>query len=354
MMNFEVILPFLRPIEHLILDAGISEIMVNGNGRVFVERAGVLEEMPGISVREEVLQIAIKNIARRLGDDIGDGRPILDSRLPDGSRVAAIFPPCSIGGTTLAIRKFQATSSRFHERVPTGHLFAAARSGALTRRSRKFSANVYGVDELVHIGSLTPPALSILRTAIADRKNILISGGTSTGKTTLLNALAALIDPADRLVVIEDTAELHLTQPNVVRLEARRELPGTPAVAIRDLLKATLRLRPDRILLGEVRGAEAFDLMQALNTGHSGTLATIHANSAAQSLRRLSTCILQSDVQLPFQAIQSSIADSINLLLHIERRSGKRIVGELLEVDGYNPQTDRFDLRVCYRATDCG
>jgi pilus assembly protein CpaF len=322
MMNFEVILPFLRPIEHLILDAGISEIMVNGNGRVFVERAGVLEEMPGISVREEVLQIAIKNIARRLGDDIGDGRPILDSRLPDGSRVAAIFPPCSIGGTTLAIRKF--------------------------------SAQLFSVDELVHIGSLTPPALSILRTAIADRKNILISGGTSTGKTTLLNALAALIDPADRLVVIEDTAELHLTQPNVVRLEARRELPGTPAVAIRDLLKATLRLRPDRILLGEVRGAEAFDLMQALNTGHSGTLATIHANSAAQSLRRLSTCILQSDVQLPFQAIQSSIADSINLLLHIERRSGKRIVGELLEVDGYNPQTDRFDLRVCYRATDCG
>ena len=322
MMNFEVILPFLRPIEHLILDAGISEIMVNGNGRVFVERAGVLEEMPGISVREEVLQIAIKNIARRLGDDIGDGRPILDSRLPDGSRVAAIFPPCSIGGTTLAIRKF--------------------------------SAQLFSVDELVHIGSLTPPALSILRTAIADRKNILISGGTSTGKTTLLNALAALIDPADRLVVIEDTAELHLTQPNVVRLEARRELPGTPAVAIRDLLKATLRLRPDRILLGEVRGAEAFDLMQALNTGHSGTLATIHANSAAQSLRRLSPCILQSDVQLPFQAIQSSIADSINLLLHIERRSGKRIVGELLEVDGYNPQTDRFDLRVCYRATDCG
>ena len=322
MMNFEVILPFLRPIEHLILDAGISEIMVNGNGRVFVERAGVLEEMPGISVREEVLQIAIKNIARRLGDDIGDGRPILDSRLPDGSRVAAIFPPCSIGGTTLAIRKF--------------------------------SAQLFSVDELVHIGSLTPPALSILRTAIADRKNILISGGTSTGKTTLLNALAALIDPADRLVVIEDTAELHLTQPNVVRLEARRELPGTPAVAIRDLLKATLRLRPDRILLGEVRGAEAFDLMQALNTGHSGTLATIHANSAAQSLRRLSTCILQSDVQLPFQAIQSSIADSINLLLHIERRSGKRIVGELLEVDGYNPQSDRFDLRVCYRATDCG
>ena len=316
-MNFEAILPFLRPIEHLILDPEISEVMVNGNGRIFVERWGVVEEVPGISVKEEVLQIAVKNIARRLGDEIGDGRPILDSRLPDGSRVAAIFPPCSIGGTTLAIRKF------------ASHLFS--------------------VDELVRIGSMTAPVLSILRAAIADRKNILISGGTSTGKTTMLNALAAMIDPADRLVVIEDTAELHLVQPNVVRLEARREVPGTPAVSIRDLLKATLRLRPDRILLGEVRGAEAFDLLQALNTGHSGTLATIHANGAAQSLRRLSTCVLQSDVQLPFSAIQSGIADSINLLLHIERRAGKRVVGELLEVGGYDPHTDRFDLRVCYR-----
>ena len=321
-MNFEAILPFLRPIEHLILDEGISEVMVNGNSRVFVERSGVLEEIPGLSVKEEVLQIAVKNIARRLGDDIGESRPILDSRLPDGSRVAAVFPPCSIGGTTLAIRKF---ASQF-----------------------------FTIEELLRIGSLTEPALSVLRSAIKDRKNILISGGTSTGKTTLLDALASLIDPADRLVVIEDTAELHLTQPNVVRLEARREVPGTPAVSIRELLKATLRLRPDRILLGEVRGAEAFDLLQALNTGHSGTLATIHANSATQSLRRLATCVLQSDVQLPFHAIQSGIADSIHLLLHIERRAGKRIVGELIEVVGYDPQTDRFDLRVCYRAGGTG
>src|SRR5450755_1327226 len=146
-MNFEAILPFLRPIEHLILDEGISEVMVNGNSRIFVERRGVLEEIPGLSVKEEVLQIAVKNIARRLGDDIGEGRPILDSRLPDGSRVAAIFPPCSIGGTTLSIRKF--------------------------------ASRLFSVDELVRIGSLTDPALSILRAAIASRKNILISGGTS-------------------------------------------------------------------------------------------------------------------------------------------------------------------------------
>ena len=322
MMNFEIILPFLRPIEHLILDETISEVMVNGNGRIFVERWGVLEEIVGLSIKEEVLQIAVKNIARRLGDEIGGGRPILDSRLPDGSRVAAIFPPCSIGGTTLSIRKF--------------------------------ASKLFSVDELERIGTLNADVSSLLRSAIASRKNILISGGTSTGKTTLLNALASLIDPADRLAVIEDTAELHLTQPNVVRLEARREVPGTPAVSMRDLLKATLRLRPDRILLGEVRGAEAFDLWQALNTGHSGTLATIHANSATQSLSRLATCVLQSDVQLPFHAIQSGIADSINLLVHIERRAGKRIVGELLEVGGYDPNTDRFDLHVCYRAAGGG
>jgi pilus assembly protein CpaF len=192
--------------------------------------------------------------------------------------------------------------------------------------------------------------LEHLRSAIADRKNILVSGGTSTGKTTMLNAVAGFIDPRDRIVVIEDTAELSLAQPNLVRFEARREQPGSPAVTIRDLVKATLRHRPDRILLGEVRGAEAFDLLQALNTGHSGTLATIHANSAAQSLTRFASCVLQSDVQLPFQAIRSSIADSVNMLLQIERRDGRRVVSELVEVEGYDQGRDQFQLRSVYRA----
>ncbi len=321
-MSFEVILPFLRPIEHLILDADISEIMVNGSSRVFIERRGLLEAVPGVSIEEKTLQIAVKNIARRLGDEISDERPLLDSRLPDGSRVAAIFPPCSIGGTTLTIRKF--------------------------------AAKLFTVEELMRIGTLPPIVLDLLRAAIADRKNILISGGTSTGKTTMLNALASLIDSDDRIVVIEDTAELHLEQANLVRFEARREQPTTPAITIRDLVKATMRHRPDRILVGEVRGAEAFDLLQALNTGHSGTLATIHANNAVQSITRLASCVLQSDVQLPFHAIRSSIGDSINVLLHIERRNGQRIVSELVEVDGYDQAKDRFEFRVHYRASKTG
>jgi pilus assembly protein CpaF len=166
----------------------------------------------------------------------------------------------------------------------------------------------------------------------------------------MLNALATFIDPSDRIVLIEDTAELQLIQPNLVRFEARREQPGAPAVTIRDLVKASLRHRPDRILLGEVRGAEAFDLLQALNTGHSGTLATIHANNASQSVSRFTSCVLQSDVQLPFQAIRAGIAESVDLILHIERRHGQRVVSELVEIEGYDAGTDRFKFRARYRS----
>jgi len=318
-MNFDVILPFLRPIENLILDPDISEIMVNGSARIFIEREGRLEAVPGVSIEERSLQVAIKNIARRLGDEISDERPLLDSRLPDGSRVAAVFPPCSIGGTTLTIRKF--------------------------------ASRLYNTSELVRIGTIPADLLPWIANAIARRQNILISGGTSTGKTTLLNALGALIDPEDRIVIIEDTAELHLEHTNVVRFEARREQIGLPAVSIRDLVKATLRHRPDRILVGEVRGAEAFDLLQALNTGHSGTLTTIHANSAAQAITRLTSCVLQAGVELPFQAIRSSIGDSLNVLLHIERRNGRRLVAEVVEIEGYDPGPDSFRLRTTYRLT---
>src|SRR3954447_13612767 len=309
-MSFDVILPFLRPVEHLILDHNISEIMVNGTGKIFIERRGVLEHVPGVTLEESTLRIAVKNIARLLGDDISDEQPLLDSRLPDGSRVAAVLPPCSVGGTTLTIRKF--------------------------------ATKLYTAQELVRIGSLDGKAFEILRTAVFERKSILISGGTSTGKTTMLNALATFIDDSDRIVLIEDTAELQLTHDNLVRFEARRQQPSVPAVTIRDLLKATLRHRPDRILLGEVRGAEAFDLLQALNTGHSGTLATIHANGATQAVARLASCVLQAGVDLPFTAIRSSIADSLNLLLHVDRRNGTRCVSELVRVRSYRASSDEF------------
>jgi pilus assembly protein CpaF len=316
-MSWNVILPFLRPIEFLIRDAGISDILVNGSAGVFIETNGQLQEVPGVTIPEKSLQVAVRNIARILGDDIGEEKPLLDARLPDGSRVAAVFPPCSVTGTILSIRKFH--------------------------------SKLYTAEELVRIGSLTPQALAVLRQAIEHRQNLLISGGTGTGKTTLLNALSASIAPDERVVVIEDTSEIQLTQRNLVRLESRHEQPGLPAVTIRDLLRATLRLRPDRIVLGEVRGGEAFDLLQALNTGHSGTLSTIHANSAKEAISRFTTCVLLSGVDLPYRAVRSNIAEALNLLVHIDRRNGRRFVTEILRIDRYDATEDQYELNMLYR-----
>ena len=312
MTGFEMILPFLKPIQAYILDPDVSEIMVNGPEQVFIERGGYLEAIPGITLNDKSLMVAVKNIARRLGDDISEEKPILDSRLPDGSRVAAVIPPCSLKGVALTIRKFNA---------------------------RRF-----GIDDLIRIGTLTNNLAQRLGAAVRTRQNILISGGTGTGKTTLLNILANFIPDQERVLVIEDTAEIQISTPNLVRFEARRAQNDLPAVSIRDLLKASLRHRPDRILLGEIRGGEAFDLLQLLNTGHSGTLSTVHANSAQQALSRFTTCVLQSEMELPYRAIKSNIADSLNLLVQIERRPGRRFVSEVLEILGYNPETDRYDL----------
>jgi pilus assembly protein CpaF len=214
---------------------------------------------------------------------------------------------------------------------------------------RKFQSRLYTVDELLRLGTLTPPALLEIRRAMEARENLLISGGTGTGKTTVLNALADLLPSEDRVILIEDTAELQLEKPNLVRFEARREQPNVPAVTIRDLLKATLRHRPDRIIVGEVRGGEAFDLLQALNTGHSGTLSTIHANSAAQALARFTSCVLQSGVELPYAAIRHQIADSIHLLLHLERDQGRRLVNEVVRVCSYDGEHDCYVTESRYR-----
>ncbi|MGB7024974.1 MAG: ATPase, T2SS/T4P/T4SS family [Candidatus Acidiferrales bacterium] len=312
MLGFETILPFLRPIEHLIRDDSISEIMVNGSTHVFIERAGVLQEVPDLTLSEKSLMIAVKNIARRLGDDISEQKPILDSRLPDGSRVAAVIPPCSIHGVTLTIRKFN---------------------------SRHFT-----MEDLVKRGSVDATLVERLKTYVERRQNILISGGTGTGKTTLLNALGRFIPDEDRILLIEDTSEIQLEKPNLLRFEARQAQPGLTAVTIRDLLRASLRHRPDRIILGEIRGGEAFDLLQLLNTGHSGTLSTVHASSAAQALARFTSCVLQSGIELPYRAIKNNIADSLNVIIHLERRPGRRFVSEVIQIKKYNTNTDEFEF----------
>ncbi len=320
MNGFELILPFLRPIQHLILDPDISEIMVNGPERIFIEKAGYLQAVPGVRLTPESLFVAVKNIARRLGDDISEAKPILDSRLPDGSRVAAVIPPCSLHGVALTIRKFN---------------------------SHKFKMN-----DLIERGTVTPDLAKQLEEFVVKRKNILICGGTGSGKTTLANILMEFIDGQERIVLIEDTAEIQIHKENVLRFEARSEQNCLPAVTIRDLLKATLRHRPDRIILGEIRGGEAFDLLQLLNTGHSGTISTVHANSAAQGISRFTTCVLQSGVEMPYLAIKSNIAESLNVIVQIERRPGMRFVSEVLEIRGYYPEADRYDLHHVYVRQD--
>src|ERR1700733_4739737 len=317
MLGFEAILPFLRPLEPFILDDTVSEIMVNGSRHVFIERAGILEEVPGIKLTEQSLMVAVKNIARRLGSDISEEKPILDSRLPDGSRVAVVIPPCSLGGVTLTIRKF--TARRFN------------------------------IEDLIRTGTLDVDVATHLERFVRTRKNILISGGTGTGKTTLLNILGKFIENDQRIILIEDTAEIQLGQPNLVRFEARQAQNGRPAVSIRDLLKASLRHRPDRILLGEIRGSEAFDLLQLLNTGHSGTLSTIHANSAKQGLSRFTSCVLQSGVELPYRSVKTNIADSLNVVVHVERRPGRRFISEVVEINSYDPDVDLFDYCAVYQ-----
>ena len=320
MAGFETILPFLKPIEHLIRDETISEVMINGPDHVFVEKGGFVEEVRGVSLGERSLLVAVKNIARRLGDDISEEKPILDSRLPDGSRVAAVIPPCSLTGVTLTIRKFN--SQRFE------------------------------MEDLIARGTLPRALANRFEDYVLERRNLLLCGGTGTGKTTMLNAIAKFIPPDERILLIEDTAEIQIPHPNQVRFEARRAQNGVPAILIRDLLKAALRHRPDRILVGEVRGSEAFDLLQLLNTGHAGSISTIHASSAKQALARFTSCVLQSDVALPYRSIKSSVADSLNVVIYIERRPGRRFISEVLEINGYDPEGDFFDFGAVYAAPE--
>lgn len=328
MSSFARILPFVKPIEHLLLDPDVTEVMVNAGGkRVFVERAGMLSVVANLTLDERNLKVAIKNIARTCGDEISEAQPILDARLEDGSRIAAMFPPCSVDGPTLTIRKF-------------------------THR--------YSLEELVELGTMTPQVAQRLCEAVRDQKNVLISGGTGTGKTTLLNALAAKIPDGDRIVLIEETSEIMIEKPNLVRFESRRgQMPlgqeaPLPAVAITDLLRATLRHRPDRILVGEVRGPEAFDLLQALNTGHLGSMSTIHANSAEQALTRMAHCVLTANVGLPHASAREAIALAIHFVAHIARQAGRRQVTQLASVTGYDSARDTIRLETLHAPASAG
>jgi pilus assembly protein CpaF len=310
--SYDRILCYLAPIEKLLRDDEISEVIVNADRSVFIERAGLLQRVDVAWDHDEYLGHALRSIARMLGQDITPDAPTLDTRLPDGSRVAIAIPPVSPEGPTVSIRKFQ----------------------------RRY----FTLDTLVRIGSLSEQLAERLRTLVRDEKaNILISGGTGAGKTSLLNALVAEIPPEERLGIIEDTREIQAAAPNRFQFEARRD---EPSVTIRDLVKASLRHRPDRLIIGEVRGPEAFDLINALNTGHAGSLATIHANSAPMALSRLTTLILMEGAQWPVAAIKASIADAVRYVVQVVRNGeGTREIRDVIQVEGYAVDADTFLVR---------
>jgi pilus assembly protein CpaF len=292
----------LGPLEELMADPRVEELMVNGPDEVYVERGGRIERTEVRFDSERALRDAIERILTPLGRRIDELSPMVDARLDDGSRVNVVIPPLAVGGPSLSIRRF-----------------AAARPGP---------------DELVAWGSLTPEARDLLEAAVRARRSILISGGTGSGKTTLLNALSSYIGREERVITIEDAAELALRQPHVVRLETRpASVEGRGEVTIRDLLRNALRMRPDRIVIGEVRGAEALDLLTALNTGHDGALSTLHANSPEDALRRLETLSLMAGVGLPHDAIRHQVARGIEIVVHLARGGdGSRRVVEIAEV----------------------
>ncbi len=294
----------LGPLEDLLADPEVTEIMVNGCEQVYVERHGKLYLTGKTFLDDDSVLAVIERIVSPIGRRIDESQPYVDARLPDGSRVNAIIHPLSLVGPCLTIRKF--------------------------------SREPFTVDDLIRLGTWTPNLVDFLRACVLMRKNMIISGGTGSGKTTLLNVISSFIPPGDRIITIEDAAELRLSQPHVVRLEARPpNIEGKGAVTIRDLVRNALRMRPDRIIVGEVRGGEALDMLQAMNTGHEGSLTTIHANSPRDVISRLETMVLMAGMDLPLRAIREQIGSAIHLIVHEARYSdGTRKISRVTEVVG--------------------
>ncbi len=294
----------LGPLQRLLDDPTVTEVMVNGPDHIYVERKGRLLRTGSSFRSEERLRRVIERIVSRVGRRIDESSPLVDARLPDGSRVNAIIPPLAVGGSALTIRKF--ASDPFQTR------------------------------DLVELGTITEKMGELLYACVQARLNIIVSGGTGTGKTTMLNVLSSYIPADDRVVTIEDSVELQLQQEHVVRLESRpQNIEGRGEVTIRDLVRNSLRMRPDRIVVGECRGGEALDMLQAMNTGHDGSLSTVHANSPRDAISRLETLSLMAGMDLPLRAVREQVASAVDLIIHVSRlRDGTRRVTHLTEVLG--------------------
>jgi pilus assembly protein CpaF len=298
-MSFEVIIPFLKPIKHLLEADTVSEIMVNPDSSVWIEENGQIQSLPGIRFDDGALQTGLEVIANRFGKKLDADSPILNLRLPDGSRMAAMIPPVVNPRPLMTIRRFTA---------------------------RNFT-----LADLIQAGMLTGEQASVLTAAVRDGKNILIAGATSTGKTTVANVLADAIPEHERILVIEDTAELCVRKPHVVSAESQLDT-HRGNITFDDLLKAVLRHRPDRILVGEVRGSEARTLLDAMNTGHRGTLATIHASSAKEAIHRVATLVMRGSNGQSIEAIREDVRRGVDLIVYIRREQGKRLVHEILNL----------------------
>lgn len=319
-MSFELIMPFFpAELRALLLDPGISDLMINGTTGVYADRAGVIEPVTLCEpYTVERLTVTIQRIARLLGQDLTPQTPVLNTRLPDGSRVAVMGAPASLGGPTLTVRKFN---------------------------------RWYSSDELIEAGCLPRSVRDQVVRFISQKCNGILAGGTGSGKTTLLKALLDHIPEQERLITIEQPAELRLDHPNAVRWEVVEAAPGRTAVNASTLLAAALRHRPDRIIIGEVRDECAYDLLQAMNTGHGGTLSTLHADSARDALNRLSNLALSARTNIDHAFIRSETAAAIHFVLYCERLpSGQRRIRELIEVTGYDHTMQQFETRDLYRA----
>ncbi len=292
------------PLEPLLRDPDVSEIMVNGPDRIYVERFGRITSVDASFVDEEHLRRIIDKIVARVGRRVDEGSPMVDARLPDGSRINAVLPPIALDGAVLTIRKF--------------------------------AADPYGMDDLIGFGTLTKPVADFLAACIRGRLDMLITGGTGTGKTTTLNVLSQFLPADERIVTIEDAAELQLHQEHVLRLESRPpNIEGRGQVTVRDLVRNSLRMRPDRIVIGEVRDGAALDMLQAMNTGHDGSMTTVHANSPRDSLARIETMVLMAGIELPVRAIREQTAAAVDLIIHQTRlKDGSRRVTHITEVIG--------------------
>ena len=292
------------PLEPFLRDPDVSEVMVNGSAQIYVERAGRLEPVTGAFSDDAHLRRTIDKIVGRIGRRVDESSPMVDARLPDGSRVNAVIPPVSIDGPSLTIRKF--------------------------------AADPFTADDLVGFGTFSRPVANFLESCVSGRINVIVSGGTGSGKTTTLNVLSAFIPTTERIITIEDAAELQLNQDHVLRMESRpANIEGKGEITIRDLVRNALRMRPDRIVVGEVRDAAALDMLQAMNTGHDGSITTVHANSPRDVLSRLETMVLMAGFELPVRAIREQVASAVDLIVHQARlRDGSRRITHVTEVVG--------------------